>query len=217
MFLLNARRYWQAETAFCAGVLVCCVLGLAATGCKRAITFVPPESEGNADASLSALRSVGDEYKNFETVSARSRIEAREISISVINNLKTLGHTAGGSFYFDHLSDDARSQFTSRITHATTDYLSKKCKVVDQARLKLLIMLYDEDSIHFDGNGYPWASVGIKLFLLDTKTQQIVWFTDNADVRANDPLQASDRASVSIDNKLDRLFGVANGSVLDHK
>jgi hypothetical protein len=117
---------------------------------------------------------VGDEYKTYETSSTRSRIEAQEISISVINNLKTLGHAAGGSFYFDHLSDDARSQFTSRITHATTDYLSKKCKVVDQARLKLLSMLYDEDSIHFDGNGYPWASVGIKLFLLDTGQCQVL-------------------------------------------
>jgi hypothetical protein len=174
--------------------------------------FVPPESEGDAGEFLKALQAVSDDYKTYEVSGARSEIEAREMSVTVVNDLKTLGHAEGGTFYFDTLTEESRAQFQSNILLSNTNYLRKKCRVTDQARIKLMVMIYDKRSMHFDNNGYPWAVVGVRLLLLDTQDKKILWYTNKAWGLGNDVKGASEFASGSINLQLDHLFGVGNTS-----
>jgi hypothetical protein len=186
------------------------------------LTFTPPASTGKKDEFLSALQSLGDQFKAYEVTDTRDEIQVRELSITVANTLKTFEgvefQAAGagdGAGVVGHmamvtkpLDDNIRSQVYSTILKSTTAYLNKKCRVSDQAAMRLMIILYGGNSMYFDNNQSPWGVMEIRLFLLDTKQQHVIWYSDKAWGLGRDATHAADYAATSIKSQLDTLLGV---------
>lgn len=188
------------------------------------LTFTPPAPEGNKDEFLSAIQSVGDEYKAYEVSDARDKIQVRDLSVAVVNTLKTfegvefiaagagdpsgvVGHMA---MVTKPLDESTRSQVYSTVLKSTTAYLNKKCRVSDQAAVKLMVILYGGTSMYFDSNQTPWGEMDIRLFLLDTKQQRVIWYSDKAWGLGRDAIHAADFAATSIASQLDKLFSVVS-------
>jgi hypothetical protein len=181
------------------------------------LTFTPPPSVARAKASefLSALRTVGDEYKTYELSNARTEIQAREMSVYVANDVKGFsngGDTPGVISVGKPVDDQARVQTTVTILRSIQAYLNKKCRAADQADLKVMVMLSGSSNETYIGSdGYSsFGIINIKLFLLDTKLKRVIWYTDKAWGRGKSLPQAADFASESIAAQLDHLFGVSS-------
>jgi hypothetical protein len=178
------------------------------------LLFTPPAPNGDEQSVLSALRYAGEEYKAYEVSNSQSEIQVREISVSVINDLKTFQTlvVSGGSGVLTRtpVDDSARSQISSTILNSTKTYLSKKCKVTAQADMKVMIMIYGGNGTFFDSNQRPSGTMQVRLLLLDTKEQRVLWYSERPWGLGQNTKQASDSAAINIISQLDKLFGSSN-------
>jgi len=177
------------------------------------LVFTPPAPSGKADEFLSALRAISDEYKTYELSDSRTETQVREMSVYVANDVKGFAKTDAPPGIIANgkpLDDQARAQITATLLRSIRAYINKRCRFVDQANIKVVVMLSgaaNETYIGSDGFS-TFGIINIKLFLVDTKLKRVIWYTDKAWGTGKSVPQATDFASESIAGQLDKLFGV---------
>jgi hypothetical protein len=169
---------------------------------------------GKADEFLSALHSMS-EYATYELSDTHAEVQARELSVYVANDVKGFAKTdapPGIIATGKSLDNQARAQITATLLRSIRAYINKRCRFVDQANVKVVVMLSGAaNETYIGSDGYStFGIINIKLFLVDTKLKRVIWYTDKAWGTGKSLPQATDFASESIAGRLDELFGLAS-------
>lgn len=174
-------------------------------------TFALPQSDGNAEEFISSLRAAGEEYSAYEPARSTSKVEMRQVTVVVVNNIADLWDRFAENGRVGArkrgLTDQERQQITQAIGTSTTDYLRKRCRVSDTAPYKLVLVISSENSVYMDSESYPCAIAPVKILLLDAKARQLLWYTGNAKGVGRGPAGVATAASKSIIAQMNRLFG----------
>jgi hypothetical protein len=179
------------------------------------IVFRPPAPSGKSVEFLSALGGISDEYKTYQVSETHEETQVREMSVYVANDVKGFANTdapRGIIATGKPLDDQARAQTTTTLLRSIRAYISKRCRFVDEASIKVVVMLSGAaNESYIDNNYNTLGIINIKLFLVDTKLKRVIWYTDKAWGTGKSLPQATDFASESIAGRLDELFGLAKG------
>jgi hypothetical protein len=177
----------------------------------QAKAFLPPNPDGKPDEVLAAIHNAGDEYKTYTLGSSHSQIDAQEISVAVVNDMKKFqvfkiegGH---GIMASETLDPSDREKATQTILRSATEYLQSNFHVSDTSRYRILILVYGGNSMYFDNNQRPWGEMDIRILLLDTTAKAVLWYTGKAWGLGNDLGSAATFGASSVNKQLDILLG----------
>ncbi len=189
----------------------------------KSYSFTPPASSGDSNKFLTALHTSAKEYQTYQFAHVQKKINESSIAVTVINNLHKFSETGNSGLVppISAVSDKTRARMTAKITRSISKYLAQKYRVTSSARLRIVIMVY--------GNGETWMGgtqltnstnstidlgtpplggmISLRIFLLDTHTRQILWYSNEAWAYGKDEARAAEFASENIIARLRYLFG----------
>jgi hypothetical protein len=169
-------------------------------------TFVPPASMGNPEGSLSALQAVSSEYKTYALTETPPEVETRELSVTVVNDLKTFWvFGTDGASAKKQLDENTRAQITAIIVRSVTAYLAKRYRIDGSSRYRVMIMIYGGDSVFDSPIQGPFGVMDTRLLLLDTRDKRLVWYSASSGF-GKEPRQAAHIAATEVAKGLDKLF-----------
>ena len=162
--------------------------------------------EGNKDEMLSALHALGTKFSTYSLGEPGSQVDLKSIALSMVNEVDSSYTMDGGVLSKSDLGSQEKASIVKSIRREITPFLSRRSQMSDTARYRFIVHTYGAGSF-FDSNQNANFGFRVHLFLVDTTSKKLVWFSDQAFGVGRDVTKATSRAAGSVKFKLVELLG----------
>jgi ankyrin repeat protein len=176
-----------------------------------------PLPTGKADEMLEALHKAGGSLKDYTLGEARTQIQARSISVLVLNQMDVftdpVTSNTPGRYEFGGKSrvptQDERNKVSEALRQSTTTYLAKRFRVTSGAQFEVVVIASGRSEVYIANGPFtiPYGVEDIRILLLDTQSKSLIWYNDDAWGIGENLNKATDNAKESINKHLAGLVG----------
>jgi hypothetical protein len=109
------------------------------------------------------------------------------------------------------LDQTQQNSMAQTISQSVKDNFAQNLNVSDKAQFRILVLAPDSPmaAVWFDSQSNPHDVMPLQVYLLDSKSRTILWYTNKVQAIGTEPGGLANFAALSVNKQLDLLLGQA--------